>query len=111
MCIRLIIYNMVMSMATDVGLNPSDESPASQKLRLNFWDVLANPPVGSVYHMPAAEARNATAQQCTTVAHREAFLAAMVKAIDTQVQASGKRPPKKHWGGQTGAGTLRWAEL
>ena len=76
-------YNKVLSMATDVGLNPSAETPAAQQLRQNYWDVLANPPVGSSYHMAAAEARNATAQECIAIAHREAFLAAMVLAVDT----------------------------
>ena len=86
-------YNKVLSMATDVGLNPTVETPAAQQLRQNYWDVIANPPVGSAYHiMAAAEARNATARECTTIAHREAFLAAMVTAVDTQVKASGKRP-------------------
>ena len=85
-------WNKVLSMATDTGLNPSEETPAAQQLRQNYWGVLANPPVGSAYHGAAAEARNATSQECTTIAHREAFLEAMIRAVDTQVQASGKRP-------------------
>ena len=81
-------------MATDIGLNPLADDPASVALRQTYWDVLASPPAGSVYDVAATEARHVTGAANTTLAHRDAFLAAMIAAVAVRAKASGKWAPR-----------------
>ena len=93
--------NKTLSMATDVGLNPLTDDPAAAALRLTYWDVFASPPAGSLYDMAAAEARTVTGALNTTIAHRDAFITAMVSAVAARVKASGKRPARSTGVGKT----------
>ena len=82
-------YNSVVSDATAVMQNPMDDTATSIILRQSWWARIAMPPTGSAFHAAAARARVITQQRQTTVAHRDAFKAAMVKEIAAWIAASG----------------------
>ena len=66
-------------------MNPEDESVASQRMRATWWHLIAEPPPG-IWWEVVKEARTATYQNSTTVAHREAFKAAMTRAIKQEAK-------------------------
>lgn len=94
-------YNMVVSSAATIGMNPADESVQAQQLRGTWWYVFARPPVSSPYYSVAVEARTVTRQEELTVGHRTAFRDAMVRAIRNQVAAGATS--SKHTGRVVGA--------
>ena len=80
-------FNQVVSIATEIGHNPLDESNASQTIRAAWWRVIAEPPKTSVYYEAACEARVLTGQRSTSIADRQAWLTTMCKAIALLVSA------------------------
>ena len=77
------------SMASTLGMSPRGENADDQSRRSMWWHIFTRPSADSPYYAAATEARNATAQACTTVAHRTAWRAAMLTAIRTQTRAMG----------------------
>jgi hypothetical protein len=80
-------FNLAVSRASRCHLNPLNDDPESMQLRSLWWGAFADPPVESPYFMAAQEARAVTGQHNTTMAHRTAWQAAMIKSITTFVKA------------------------
>ena len=87
-------YNTVVSLATEIGHNPNDESNTSQNIRSAWWRVIAEPPKTSPYYEAAREARVVTGQRSTTVVHRQEWLQAMCRAVALMVAADKGVSPK-----------------
>ena len=86
------LYNRAISAATRINMNPTTEIDADIALRSTWWHVIAKPPADSPYYSAAQQARAVTRQECTSVAHRNAWHAAIIKEITTMVQAGANRP-------------------
>lgn len=74
-------FNSAVSLASSIGQNPMGESASEQALRATWWYVLESPTAFSPFCAIAAEARMVTQQADTTIADREAWRAAILKAI------------------------------
>ena len=86
------LFNRAISAATRINMNPRSDSNADIALRATWWHVIAKPPASSPYYPAAQQARAITRQECTTVAHRNEWHAAMIKEITTMVQAGATMP-------------------
>ena len=84
-------FNSIVSGASKVGLNPIDDSAASIQLRSLWWNRFSAPPAKSAYSELADRARVVTQQQKRTVAHRDAFHAAMIEEIKKSGGATSTR--------------------
>ena len=80
-------FNRALTAAGRIKQNPSTDNADDITTRSTWWHVIAEPPRDSPYFEAAAAARAVTQQQCTTVAHRNAWRAAFIKEIDTLVKA------------------------
>ena len=87
-------FNTVVSLATEIGHNPIDESAPSQKVRAAWWRVVAEPPMSSPYYEAAREARIVTGQRNATITDRQDWLAAMCKAVALLVSSGSGQPSK-----------------
>ena len=94
-------FNVALSRAGTIGQNPIDDSDASRLLRSAFWHVIASPPFDSPYYPAAQVAMVVTRQECTTIAHRDEWRTAMLKAIKNIISS---RPE-----GGTGSGLAKGA--
>ena len=69
-----------------MGQAPLGDDAPSALLRQGWWHVIASLPSGSTFYQVASEARTFTRQASSTVAHRNAFRMAMLKAITRMVE-------------------------
>ena len=76
-------FNLAVARASKAGVNPLDDNAPSIKLRSGWWYVIAEPPAESFYFKAAQEARAVTDQLTSTLAHRDKWRVAMVRAIST----------------------------
>ena len=96
-------FNTALSLASAVGQNPFNDTPAEILIRQGWWAALATPPESSPYFAAATQARMATGQRCTTVAHRNDWRDAMSTEIRAMVAAGKGAPRGKAVGGRFGA--------
>ena len=94
--------NKALSLATKIGQNPVDEAAASVLIRQGWWHILAAPPSGSPYFAAATQARMATGQASTSVAHRAAWRTALAVEIGALVAAGAAQPRGRALGGRFG---------
>ena len=80
-------FNLALTRASAIGQGPLDDSAPSILLRSAWWHVLASPPFDSPFYPAAQVAMVVTRQECTTIAHRDAWRVAMLKAIKNIVDA------------------------
>lgn len=73
-------------------MNPTTDNDADINLRQTWWHVIAKPPADSPYYAAAQQSRAATWQECTTIAHHNAWHSAMIKEITTIIQAGHHSP-------------------
>ena len=80
-------FNTALTRASSIGQGPMDDSNASILLRSAWWHVIASPPFDSPYYPAAQVAMVVTRQECSTIAHRDAWRMAMLKAIKNILSA------------------------
>ena len=91
-------FNLAVTARVEARLQPAWQhqrrQPSISSTFHLWWKIIAEPPVTSPQYFAAAqEARIITRGECESVAHRDGFRVAMVKAVDTLVRSGAVAAP------------------